>query len=140
VGLPWERVKERFATSSAPARSQLIVRSETAEGSSSVLAVRDSCHPVTLQAADPAFRVDRFPQPNAPQLEGTGEIKLEGVDRAGGYWTTRSEGDDAFHARTSGIYFRADPGDIAVLNGNDAAERAALIEQRLEDWKSFTNS
>ena len=80
--------------------------------------------------------------PGSPtvQLEGTGEIKLESVDRAGGYWTTRSEGDDAFYARTSGIYVRADPGDIAVLNGNDTAERAALIERRLEDWKSFANS
>src|SRR5438552_13889190 len=57
-------------------------------------------------------------------------------DRAGGYWTTRSDGADAFHARTSGIYLRANPGDMAVLDGNDAAERAALIERRLEEWKS----
>jgi hypothetical protein len=75
-----------------------------------------------------------------PQLEGTGEIKLESVDRAGGYFTTRSDGGDAFHARTSGIYFRADPGDRAVLDGNDASERAALIEQRLEEWKSLASS
>ena len=27
---------------------------------------------------------------DAPRLEGTGEIKLESVDRASGYWTTRS--------------------------------------------------
>src|SRR5215510_4280084 len=57
---------------------------------------------------------ERPRHPNAPQLEGTGEIKLESVDRAGGYWTTRSEGDDAIYARTSGIYVRADPGDVAV--------------------------
>jgi len=25
---------------------------------------------------------------------------------------------------------------MAVLDGNDAAERAALIERRLEEWKS----
>ena len=54
--------------------------------------------------------------------------------------TTRSDGADAFHARTSGIYLRADPGDKAVLDGNDAAERAALIERRLEEWKSLANS
>ena len=82
---------------------------------------------------------ERPRDPNAPQLQGTGEIKLESVDRADGYWTTRSEGADTFHARTSGIYLRADPGDAAVLNGNDAGERAALIEQRLEEWKSFAN-
>ena len=54
---------------------------------------------------------ERPRHPDAPQLEGTGEIKLESVDRAAGYWTTRSDGPDAFHARTSGIYLRADPGD-----------------------------
>jgi hypothetical protein len=86
------------------------------------------------------WKGERPRDPNAPQLEGTGEIKLESADRAGGYWTTRSEGADAFHARTSGIYLRADPGDAAVLDGNAAAERAALIERRLEEWKSFANS
>jgi hypothetical protein len=59
---------------------------------------------------------------------------------AGGYFTTRSDGADAFLARTSRIYLRADPGDTAVLNGNDAAERAALIERRLDEWKSLANS
>ena len=83
---------------------------------------------------------ERPRDPNAPQLEGTGEIKLESVDRAGGYWTTRSDGADALYARTSGIYLRADPGDKAVLDSTDAAERAALIERRLEEWKSLANS
>ena len=77
--------------------------------------------------------------PDAPQFEGTSEITLESLDRAGGYWTTRSVGADALYARTSGIYLRADPGDIAVLDGNDAAQRAALIERRLEEWKSWAN-
>jgi hypothetical protein len=27
-----------------------------------------------------------------------------------------------------------------VLDGNDAAERAKLIERRLEEWKSLANS
>jgi hypothetical protein len=78
--------------------------------------------------------------PDAPQLEGVGEIKLESVDRANGYWTTRSEDSNATHARTSGIYLRAEPGDRAVLDGNDAAERAALIERRLGEWKSLARS
>jgi hypothetical protein len=37
-------------------------------------------------------------------------------------------------------YLRADPGDAAVLDGNDAAERATLIGRRLEEWKSLANS
>ena len=95
--------------------------------------------------ADPAgifyyWRGERPRHPNAPQLEGTGQITLESVDRADGYWTTRSEGADAFQARTSGIYLRADPGDAAVLDGNTAAERAALIQRKLEEWKSLANS
>jgi hypothetical protein len=82
---------------------------------------------------------ERPRDPNAPRLEGTGEIKLESVDRAGGYWTTRSEGADASYARTSGIYVRADPGDKAVLDAGDAAERVALIARRLEEWQSLAN-
>jgi hypothetical protein len=76
---------------------------------------------------------------NAPQIEGTGEIKLESVDRAGGYWITRSAGPDASDARTSGVYLRADPGDKAVLDDGDIADRAALIERRLAEWKSMAN-
>src|ERR671922_93964 len=92
------------------------------------------------ERVDPAgvfyfWKGERPRDPNAPQLEGTGEIKLESIDRAGGSWTTRSGDADAFFARTSGIYFRADSGDAAILDGNDAAERAALIERRLEEWK-----
>jgi hypothetical protein len=82
---------------------------------------------------------ERPRDPDVPQLEGTGEIKLESVDRAGGYWTTRSPGADAVYARTSGIYVRADPGDKAVLDDGDAAERVALIERRLEEWQSLAN-
>ena len=96
------------------------------------------------ERADPTsvfyfFNGERPLQPNAPRLEGTGEIKLESVDRADGYWTTRYEGGDAFYARTSGIYLRADPEDKIVLDGNDAAARAALIERRLEEWKALAN-
>jgi hypothetical protein len=97
------------------------------------------------EGVDPAcvfyfWRGERPRQPDAPELEGTGEIKLESVDRARGYWTTRYVGSDPFHARTSGVYFRADPGDIEVLDGTDATERAALIERRLGEWSSMANS
>jgi hypothetical protein len=83
---------------------------------------------------------ERPRDPDAPQLWGTGEIKLEGADRAGGYFTTRSDGADGFHARTSGVYLRAEPGDLAVLDGGDAAERLALIQQRIKDWEAMASS
>jgi predicted nucleotide-binding protein with TIR-like domain len=97
------------------------------------------------ERADPAglfyfWKGERPRHPDAPQLEGTGEITLESADRAGGYWTTRPQGAGAFHARTSGIYLRADPGDAAVLDGNAAAERAALIGRRLQEWTSLAGS
>jgi predicted nucleotide-binding protein with TIR-like domain len=85
------------------------------------------------------WKGERPRHPDAPQLEGTGEIKLESADRGGGYFTTRSDSADAFHARTSGIYLRADPSDRAVLDGNDAAERSALIERRLDDCNALAN-
>jgi hypothetical protein len=86
------------------------------------------------------WKGERPRQPDAPELEGTGEIKLESVDRANGYFTTRPVGADSFHARTSGIYLRADPGDKVVLDGDDATKRAALIERRLEEWNAMANS
>jgi hypothetical protein len=97
------------------------------------------------ERVDPAgifyfWKGERPRHPDAPELEGTGEIKLESVDRADGYFTTRSDGQDAFDARTAGIYVRADPGDRAVLDGNEPAERAALIERRLEEWSSYASS
>ena len=63
-----------------------------------------------------------------------------GRSRANGYFITRSDGANAFHAKTSGIYLRADPDDMAVLDGDDAAARAALIERRPEQWKGAVNA
>lgn len=81
---------------------------------------------------------ERPRHPNAPQLEGNGEIVLESVDRAMGYWTTRSQTDPNVNARTSGIFVRADPADLATLDSTDASQRAALIAERLNDWKSIS--
>src|SRR5215831_10802455 len=39
------------------------------------------------------WKGERPMDPNAPQLEGNGEIRLESADRATGYWTTRSDRD-----------------------------------------------
>jgi hypothetical protein len=75
---------------------------------------------------------------NAPQLEGTGEIRLESADRAAGYFTTRSDAQPQLHARTSGVYVRAAPEDPAVMDGPDDRQRAALIAQRLTEWKGRT--
>jgi hypothetical protein len=86
------------------------------------------------------WKGERPRDPNAPELEGTGEIKLESVDRANGYFTTRSQGASPFHARTSGIYLRADPDDMAILDGDDAAARSALIQRRLAQWKAALNA
>jgi hypothetical protein len=83
---------------------------------------------------------ERPRHPNAPQLEGTGEIKVESADRATGYWTTRSDRDPGLNARTSGIYLRADPSDLEVLDGRNEEARAELIAQRLREWKSAANA
>jgi hypothetical protein len=77
---------------------------------------------------------------NAPQLHGTGEIKLESADRACGYWITRADSDPSLNARTSGVFRRADPGDLGVLDGRDDKKRAALIAKRLTQWKSVRNA
>ena len=76
---------------------------------------------------------------SAPQLYGTGEIRLESADRAAGYWITRSDSDLSLNVRTSGVYMRADPKDLTVLDGRDDPQRAELIAERLKDWKSITN-
>lgn len=77
--------------------------------------------------------------PNAPQLHGTGEIRIETADRAAGYWTTRAETDPTLNARTSGVYLRADPKDTDILDGRDDRRRAELVAERLKNWKSITN-
>ena len=82
------------------------------------------------------WRGERPLDPNAPQLEGVGEIKTESADRASGYFTTRAEGDPHFNARTSGVYWRAHPQDTTILDSRDDQKRAALIEERLTQWKS----
>jgi len=85
------------------------------------------------------FTGERPRDSSAPQLYGTGEIRLESADRATGYWITRSDSDTSLNARTSGVYLRAHPQDISVVDGSDDRQRAELIAQRLKEWKSITN-
>ena len=86
------------------------------------------------------WKGERPRHPNAPQLEGTGAITVEGADRATGYWTTRSDRDPELNARTAGVYLRADPSDLQVLDGASEVERAELIGQRLREWKAAANA
>ena len=61
---------------------------------------------------------------------------METADRATGYWTTRSDRDPGLNARTAGVYLRADPSDFDVLDSGSEEDRAQLIAQRLQEWKS----
>jgi len=83
---------------------------------------------------------ERPRHPNAPRLDGTGEIKIESADRAAGYFTTRSDTDPQLSERTSGVYLRADSEDLTILDGRDDRKRAELIAERLSHWKSITNA
>lgn len=76
---------------------------------------------------------------NAPQLHGTGEIRLETADRASGYFITRAETQPELNARTSGVYLRADAEDLAILDGRDNQRRVELIAEQLSHWQSIKN-
>ena len=83
---------------------------------------------------------ERPRDPNAPQLDGTGEIRVESADRAAGYFTTRSATDPNINARTSGVYVRAEAEDLTILDGRDDRRRVELIAARLGNWKSITKA
>jgi hypothetical protein len=84
------------------------------------------------------WKGERPRDPNVPQLDGTGEIRLESADRATGYFITRADGSPTM--RTSGVYRRADEKDLATLDGSDDRKRAKLIAERLKNWKSVTSA
>jgi hypothetical protein len=86
------------------------------------------------------WKGERPRHPNAPQLYGIAEIRVETADRASGYWTTRSARDPGLNSRTAGVYLRADPSDLQVLDSGSEEERAQLIAQRLREWKSAANA
>jgi hypothetical protein len=82
------------------------------------------------------WKGERPRDPNAPQIDGFGEIRLDSSDRANGYWTTQLPNETI---RTSGVYLRAAVEDIHTLERGDDAQRAELIGERLRHWKSLTN-
>jgi len=82
------------------------------------------------------WRGERPRDPTCPQLEGTGEVRLESAERATGYWITRvGSGPEP---RTAGVYLRADPADLSVMDGSDDRQRAKMIADRLKRWKSIS--
>ena len=80
--------------------------------------------------------LERPLDPDAPQLEGTGEIRLESTDRASGYWITRAD-SQKLNTRTSGVYLRAEASDASILDGHDDQQRADLISERLQRWQTI---
>ena len=78
--------------------------------------------------------------PNAPQLWGTGEVRLESADRASGYWTTRADTSPKVNARTAGVYLRADADDMSIMDGRDDQKRVEFIAEKLERWKSIKSA
>jgi hypothetical protein len=86
------------------------------------------------------WKGERPLHPDAPQLEGTGEIRMESPDRASGYFTTHDDTHLKVNARTSGVYLRAEPTDMSILDGLDDQKRVELIAERLKHWKSIKSS
>lgn len=78
--------------------------------------------------------------PDCPQLYGTGEIRMESAERASGYWTTRADKNPEEDVRTSGVYWRADPEDVSILDGRDDRKRAELIAEGLRHWSRSRTS
>ncbi len=85
------------------------------------------------------WKGERPLHPDAPLLEGTGEIRLESPDRASGHFTTRAEGQNA-KTRTAGVFLRADQNDMSILDGRDDQKRVELIAERLRDWKGMKST
>lgn len=86
------------------------------------------------------WKGERPLDPDCPQLYGTGEIRMESAERASGYWTTRADTHPEVDMRTAGVYWRADPEDMSILDGRDDRKRGELIAERMRHWKSVKNA
>lgn len=86
------------------------------------------------------WKGERPLDPDNPQLYGTGEILMESAERASGYWTTRADKLPDLNVRTSGVYLRADPADINILDGLDNQRRVDLIAEQMKQWKSIKSA
>jgi hypothetical protein len=85
------------------------------------------------------WKGERPLHPDAPQLEGTGEIRVESADRASGHFTTREDAQKVY-TRTAGVFLRAESTDLDTLDGRDDQKRAELIAERLKNWKSMKST
>jgi Predicted nucleotide-binding protein containing TIR-like domain len=85
------------------------------------------------------WKGERPLDPDAPQLDGTGEIWMESAERGSGYFTTHEDTHTGGKARTAGVYWRADPEDMIIMDGRDDRKRSELIAERLTLWKSIKN-
>jgi hypothetical protein len=86
------------------------------------------------------WKGERPLDPNAPQLDGTGEIRMESAERASGYWTTHADTHPRVNARTAGVYWRADAADMDILDGPDDQKRVELIAERLKHRKTIKSA
>ena len=86
------------------------------------------------------YKGERPLDPNSPQLYGTAEIRVESAERASGYWTTRADKLPDLDVRTSGVYLRADPEDMNILDGRDDRKRAELIAEQMRHWQSIKSA
>ena len=72
-----------------------------------------------------------------------GHRRRSGSSRSTGPPATGSPGRPPtrlLNIRTSGVYLRAEPEDAEVMDGNDQQGRAALIAEKLEEWRLIANS
>jgi hypothetical protein len=86
------------------------------------------------------WKGERPLDPNAPQLDGTGEIRMESAERAARDFTTCADTHPQVNARTAGVYLRADARDTSILDERDDRKRAELIAERLRYWKSIKSA
>ena len=88
------------------------------------------------------WRGERPRHPNAPQLEGTGEIKLFADHRPRHRVLDDTVGSRCLGCMPEppGIYLRAAQADLQMLDSGSEDARAKLIAQRLSEWKSVANA
>ena len=83
------------------------------------------------------FKGERPLDPDAPQIDGTGEILLETADRAARILhDSRRRAHQGEHADGRRLSARR-AGGPGILDGSDNRKRVKLIADRLKHWKSI---
>ena len=86
------------------------------------------------------WKGERPRHPNAPQLEGTGEIRLESADRASGYWITRSDVDPRAPRADGRRLSARRSGRHGHPRRRRCDVRAGLLAARLREWKTIRDT